>query len=187
MCTKDATAQKEGAMRHDHTCPRVLLVDDERDTFDLLKGGMRHYGVTDFAVDYAETPTEAVARLNEQCYDACVLDIRLRGFSGLNLGDLIREHDCNVPLAYLTGLDTEEARAEATQQRAFFWRKDRFTDVHELLKLLGELVRLNPCVGGKRIDNHGYPRKLKETPIEIPPVLQRLVAYSSHKASGASA
>src|SRR4051812_34003854 len=48
-------------------------------------------------------------------------DIRLKGFSGLNLGELIREHDVNVPLAYLTGLDTEETRAEATSQRAFFW------------------------------------------------------------------
>lgn len=185
MCTKDSTPPKEETVHSEETRPRILLVDDERDSFDLLKAGMRFYGISEFEVDYADNPTAAVEMLNGRCYDACVLDIRLKGFSGLNLGDLIREHDVNVPLAYLTNLDTEEARSEATSQRAFFWRKDRFTDIHELLNLLGELVRLNPCVEGKRIDNHGFPRKLKETPIEIPPVLQLLVTYSSQKAAAA--
>lgn len=170
-------------MRSEDACPRILLVDDERDTFEMLKVGMRLYNVTDFKADYADNPTDAVEMLNARCYDACVLDIRLKGFSGLNLGDLIREHDVNVPLAYLTGLDTEEARLEAARQRAFFWRKDRFTNPHELLKLLGELVRLNPCVEGKRMDNHGFPRKLSETPIQIPSVLRLLVAYSSQKSA----
>jgi len=162
-------------------------VDDERDTYELLKTGMQLYRTGEFQIHYVEHPNMAVEAINARCYDACVLDIRLKGFSGLNLGDLIREHDVNVPLAYLTGLDTEVARAEATRQRAFFWPKQRFSNPKELIHLLGELVSLNPCVEGKRLDNHGFMRQLPTTPIEIPAVLRTLVAYSQNKASAQAA
>jgi DNA-binding NtrC family response regulator len=168
---------------------RILIVDDQRDTFDLLSIAARHCALCASAeasveFDYAETPEEAVQLINQRCYDACILDIRLRGFNGLNLGDLIREHDANIPLAYLTGFDTPEVRAEALRQRAFFWRKERFQNPHELLLLARELASLNPCAdGGERVDNHGFKRRLPETPIEIPDVLQMLIEYSTLKAS----
>jgi CheY-like chemotaxis protein len=169
-----------------HLKPRVLIVDDQPDTYELLQVATRHCAPCDqtlcnVSFDYAAAPTEAVALLNETCYDACVLDIRLKGFNGLNLGALIRERDVNVPLAYYTGLDSEEARAEATRQRAFFWLKSRIDHPVTLLNLIRDLAQLNPCIEHGRVDNHGHLRRLPVTPIVVPAVLATLAAYADHK------
>jgi hypothetical protein len=109
--------------------------------------------------------------------------VRLPGVTGVSLGALVREHDVNIPLAYLTNLDTETVRREATVQRAFFLQKMHFMEtdegMHRLLQIVGEMARLNPCQqGGKRIDNHGFARRVAQTPIEIPGVLATLLDYS---------
>jgi CheY-like chemotaxis protein len=173
--------------------PRVLIVDDSPDSFELLTVAARHCstcaeaGEPDIEFEYAETPEEAVEKLNATCFDACLLDIRLKGFNGLNLGELIREHDVNVPLAYYTGLDSDEARTEALKQRAYYWLKGRFEHPTQLLKLIRELAQLNPCQAGgvSRTDNHGHARRLERTPIEIPEVLRLLIQYSSEKLAAA--
>jgi CheY-like chemotaxis protein len=164
--------------------PRVLLVDDEPDIFffiktfnEVFKGG--------FELFYADCGTRAIEMLNDECFDGVILDMRLPGLTGACIGDLIREHDPNIPMAYLTNLDTEEARRQAVSARAFFWLKyEMLSDqeaLHKLITLIAEIVQLNPCVeeGVKRMDNRGHPRRLPRTPIVIPSVLKTLAAHQT--------
>jgi DNA-binding NtrC family response regulator len=164
--------------------PRVLLVDDEPDVHHFISAEAKTHGAQ-FEVHYASNLEEAVDKLNEMCYDAVVIDVVLKGVSGPSLGDMIREADVNIPMAYLTNMDTEDIRAQAVGQRAFYWSKDKFMrsaeGFRDLVRLIGELVQLNPCVANRaaRIDNHGHPRMFKRTPIVIPPVFQLLLRYSA--------
>lgn len=162
--------------------PRILVVDDDEVVYTGLVHFARKAG-TEVEFVYAADVAEGVAKLNEACFDAALIDVRLPGVTGVSLGALVREHDVNIPLAYLTNLDTETVRREATAQRAFFLRKIQFLESDEgmrrLLDIVSEMARLNPCQqGGKRIDNHGFARRLAQTPIEIPGVLATLLNYS---------
>lgn len=162
--------------------PRVLIVDDD----EIISVALEHFRARlDLPIEfvYAADVAEAIERINEQCFDAAVIDVRLPGVTGISLGALIREHDINIPLAYLTNLDTETVRAEAVAQRAYFLTKLRFIGSAEgmgaLLKIIVQMVQLNPCIeGGVRVDNYGFPRQLAQTPIEMPRVLSTLLDYS---------
>lgn len=168
---------------------KVLLVDDD----EIVSKSIIHFGnVFGFALDFrcAGDVGEAIERLNEVCFDAAVIDVQLPGVSGVSLGDLVREHDVNIPLAYLTNMDTENVRIEAMSQHAFYLAKSRFFGTDEgmknLLAVISEMSQLNPCIeGGMRIDNHGYPRRLKHTPLELPKGLAVLLNHGKRTAAAA--
>jgi CheY-like chemotaxis protein len=173
----------------DNKIPRVLVVDDDEVVFIALVHFSKKTGLPIEFV-YAEDVAQGVEKLNEACFDAALIDVRLPGVTGVSLGALVREHDVNIPLAYLTNLDTDAVRTEAVAQRAFFLPKLRFMGSDEgmgqLLKVVREMVQLNPCLqGGARIDNHGFARRLEQTPIEIPGVLATLLDYSKTRAQAA--
>lgn len=131
----------------------------------------------------AANVAEAVEAINSTCFDAAILDVRLPGVTGLSLGAEIRERDVNIPLAYLTNLDTPTVRAEAIAQRASYWPKLQFIGddqgIQNLLTMISEMAQLNPCVeDGVRIDNHGHRRKLPQTPFKVPEALDTLLTYS---------
>lgn len=167
---------------------RVLIVDDD----DVVPAAITHFSKEfgyGMAFDYAWDAGRAVEKLNGTCYDAAVIDVLLPGVSGISLGAIVRERDVNIPLIYFTNLDTAAVRVEAVAQRAFFLKKfdyigtDRGMD--RLLKIIAELVLLNPCVAGDRIDNHGFPRQLPDTPIVLPPALDDLLKYSRAQSAAA--
>lgn len=169
--------------------PRVLIVDDDEMVPYSLKHFSDHFGVP-LDLEHAADVGVAVDKINGKCFDAAVLDVRLPGVTGASLGALIREYDVNLPIAYLTNLDTEAVRLEAAAQHAVFLEKLRWFSspdaTHTLLKIIQEMARQNPCVdGGLRVDNHGFPRLLKETPIELPGVLKTLLSYSRAMAMAA--
>lgn len=170
--------------------PRVLIVDDDEMIPSALIHFSKHFGV-EMEIVHASDVGEAVDRLNERCFDAAVLDVRLPGVTGISLGALVREYDVNLPLAYLTNLDTEAVRVEAAAQGAIFLQKLRWfsepSETHILLKIIRELANRNPCLDGEaaRIDNHGFARQLKATPIELPGVLKTLLSYSRSMAAAA--
>ena len=161
---------------------RVLVVDDD----EIVPLSLRHCGEKfGFNLDFihARDMDEGVSRLNEQCFDAAVLDVCLPGgLSGVSFGEAIRFHDPHVPLAFLTNLDTDAVREQVHAQQALFLFKQTYIGSDEGLKaLLGiicEMAQLNPCLpGGVRAGEAGFPRKLTATPIEIPNELRRLLDY----------
>ncbi len=169
--------------------PRVLIVDDDEMIPHSLCHFSDHFGIP-MEIVHASDVGEAVDRLNEKCFDAAVLDVRLPGVTGISLGALVREYDVNLPLAYLTNLDTEAVRIEAAAQGAIFLQKLRWfsnaDETHILLKIIRELANRNPCLDGSlRLDNHGFARHLKATPIELPEVLKTLLGYSRALAAAA--
>lgn len=173
------------------TIPRLLVVDDDDVVPELLNCFKKDHGVM-VEIVHARDVGEAVDKLNEQCFDAAIVDVVLApGVTGVSLGMLVREHDANIPLAYLTNLDTESVRREAAAQRAFFLQKKRFftgtsEGIGALLAIVKEMIQLNPCKqDGTRLDNQGFARELDHTPIKLPSVLVTLLNYSKSMARAA--
>lgn len=90
---------------------RVLIVDDDQHATMLLADALRRAG---YEVTIAENADEALAAVAASPPDLAVLDIRMRGTSGLDLGATLRD-DYSVPFIFLTLVDDEETVRRATE------------------------------------------------------------------------
>lgn len=83
---------------------RVLVVDDDPVTLDLLSKLLRLHG---HEVDMAENGEQALHKADEQRYDLVLMDIQMPGMNGVETLDKIRSGVCratprDVPVAALT-------------------------------------------------------------------------------------
>jgi two-component system capsular synthesis sensor histidine kinase RcsC len=68
---------------------RVLIVEDEPDGQEVVKGILEHFNIATNAVGTAE---EAVEALQYDRYNAVVIDLALPGMDGMQLIDVIRRN-----------------------------------------------------------------------------------------------
>ena len=108
----EAAARDEGAVRLDGV--RVMVVDDEADTRDLLSFSLRNYGAEVRALGSA---SEALAAIQQDKPDVLVSDIGLPGDDGYALIRKVRaldeESGGRVPAAALTAYAKDEDRHRA--------------------------------------------------------------------------
>lgn len=86
---------------------RVLVVEDELRMAALLKRGLTEEG---YAVDVADTGTDALWYATEFSYDAVLLDVMLPGMSGVEVCQQLRKRKCWVPVLMLTARDAVSDR-----------------------------------------------------------------------------
>jgi DNA-binding response OmpR family regulator len=82
--------------------PRILIVDDEPDIARSLKLGLERRG---FAVDTFCDPLEALANYNSGVYQLLIIDLRMPGLNGVELGNSIREKDPGALMWFLTAFE----------------------------------------------------------------------------------
>ena len=108
----EAAARDEGSVRLDGV--RVMVVDDEADTRDLLSFSLRNYGAEVRALGSA---SEALAAIQQDKPDVLVSDIGLPGDDGYALIRKVRaldeESGGRVPAAALTAYAKDEDRHRA--------------------------------------------------------------------------
>ena len=87
---------------------RLVIVDDHQMVLDGLKAMLGPYRQQVQVVGEASDPAEAVSLVTSLDPDAVLLDVRLRGASGLDLcGDILAAHpSCKV--VFLTVYDDEQ-------------------------------------------------------------------------------
>ena len=81
---------------------RILLIDDERLQFRLVRQLFTAFGPDSYELDWRDAYEAGLEALLQGGYDACLLDFRLGGRDGL---ELIREATalgCRVPIIFLT-------------------------------------------------------------------------------------
>ena len=83
---------------------RILIVEDEAKLREVLSDYFRSKGET--PVEAADG-VEALALLEEQDFDAVLLDIMMPGLNGLSVCRAVRK-DNDVPIIFLTALSDEE-------------------------------------------------------------------------------
>lgn len=96
------------------TALRLLLVDDEPLILAAFKRGLRARGYDVTTACGAET---ALASASTTAFDLVILDIRMPGMSGLELGRLLRER-YGLACIYLTAIGDDEFVGQAVQEGA---------------------------------------------------------------------
>ena len=88
---------------------KILLVEDEAEIGDLIKTGLEK---EEFSVDYCKDGDSGMEHAMSNSYDAIVLDVMLPGKSGLEILEMVRAGQNNVPIIIITARGETEDRIE---------------------------------------------------------------------------
>lgn len=92
---------------------KILLIDDDRLQFRLTQAHFKNFQGERFALDWAETYEEGLARLVGGDYAACLLDYQLGPRNGLELIRKAVAVGCRTPIIFLTAESSERVDIEA--------------------------------------------------------------------------
>jgi DNA-binding NtrC family response regulator len=94
---------------------KILLVDDDR---NLLRVMTYHIAEAGFEVIPAASPSEALAKLEDQSPDLVITDLRMPQMDGLELLARIRTRHADLPVIVLTAFGTIDKAVEAVKRGA---------------------------------------------------------------------
>jgi DNA-binding NtrC family response regulator len=89
---------------------KVLLVDDEVDFLELMEERLVARGVE---VSTSSSAEDALARIENDLFDAVILDLQMPGMNGLEALKRIKERSPEIQVILLTGHATVEKGVEA--------------------------------------------------------------------------
>ena len=113
--------------------PRILVVDDDRTTRELLRLQLRSAG---YAVETAGDGAAALARVRRKKFDLVLLDVWMPGMDGLTVLARLRDEPSQPRVVVMTADDTSETLLRAIRAQAH-----RFVTKPFESKELVELVR----------------------------------------------
>ena len=131
---------------------RLVIVDDHQMVLDGLRAMLRPYAGQVEVAGEASDPAEAVGLVTRLRPDAVLLDVRLRGASGLDLcQDLLAAHPaCKV--VFLTVYDDEQYLYQALRVGAagFLLKRIRGGELVDYLRRIGDgEVLIDPALAGR--------------------------------------
>jgi len=94
----------------------ILVVDDDRDTAEVLRDGLVKRG---FSAEAAISAEDALVRLRELEFDVVVTDVQLGALSGIELCQRIAESRPDVPVIVVTGFGSMETAIAAIRAGAY--------------------------------------------------------------------
>ncbi|MFN0207606.1 MAG: HD domain-containing phosphohydrolase [Planctomycetota bacterium] len=94
---------------------RILAIDNDRGILDSLKYGLGEFG---FEVEREESGKRAIARLQDEHYDAVLLDLKLGTVSGLEILRAIRARNQSTAIIILSGVRDHQVAVLAIQEGA---------------------------------------------------------------------
>jgi two-component system copper resistance phosphate regulon response regulator CusR len=121
---------------------RVLLVEDQAETAELLAKGLREHT---YAVDVARTGPTALEMAEINDYDLIILDVLLPGRSGVDICRSLRSDNRHMPILMLTALDAVADRVAGLDAGADDYLAKPFA-FDELLARARALLRRRPLL-----------------------------------------
>jgi response regulator NasT len=101
-------------MSADNPQRHVLVVDDDRLVLASLSRGLRHAG---YRVSEAANGEDALGLVQKSTPDLALLDVRMPGMNGIELGRLMHEQ-VGVPFLYLSAYGQADIVAQAAEHGA---------------------------------------------------------------------
>jgi len=96
---------------------RILVIDDEPNMLRLLKTII--ISKTGHEVVTTNNPLEVSKLLREDTFDLVISDLKMPLVDGIDLVDVIKKIDVNLPIIIITAYGTSEIAAEAVQKGAY--------------------------------------------------------------------
>lgn len=116
------------------THERILLVDDEEDFVTTLSERLETRGLQ---VSSALNGEDAIALVQQQNFDAVILDLQMPGLDGLETLKFILQHEPDAQVILLTGHATVSTGVQAIKEGAMDFL-EKPIEIKDLLKKIGE-------------------------------------------------
>lgn len=149
---------------------RLLLVEDEQNTADMLAKGLRE---KTYAVDVAGTGELAIHKALVNNYDLILLDVMLPGRSGFEVCEELRRTGLTAPILMLTALDDVPDRIQGLDTGADdylakpFHLDELFARVRALLRRPPRLLDPVLKIDNLEIDTGSHQVRRNQQPIEL--------------------
>jgi DNA-binding NarL/FixJ family response regulator len=131
---------------------RVVIIDDHQMVLDGLRAMLRPYAEQVEIIGECSEPTDAVAIVDKLAPDAVLLDVRLRGASGLDLCGQILASQPGCKVVFLTVYDDEQYLYQALRAGAagFLLKRIRGSELVDYLGRIadGEIL-IDPTLAGR--------------------------------------
>jgi len=99
----------------DASKPSILVVDDEMGPRESLKMILNPY----YNVHTADRGTQAVEMLKQIPVDLVTVDLKMPGFSGINVLEKVKQHDPDIEAIIITGYGSLDTAIEGLRLGAF--------------------------------------------------------------------
>jgi DNA-binding NtrC family response regulator len=119
--------------------PRILVVDDEPLTLELIVEGLTDRG---YSIDVAASGTEAIAKAEATSYDVVITDLNMPGMDGMEVLDHFNENRPGTLVILLTAYGTIETAVQAVKRGAFDYLT-KPAKLDEIIILLQRAEELN--------------------------------------------
>ena len=125
---------------------RILVAEDEP---ALQRSLVRVLGAEGYVVEAVSDGAAAVALLSQRSFDAVLSDIQMPGMSGVELLQVVRAYDLDLPVVLMTGDPRVDTAAEAVEYGALRYLTKPVANA-ELLATVARAVRLHRMAQWKR-------------------------------------
>jgi DNA-binding NtrC family response regulator len=112
---------------------RILIVDDEIDILELLE--LIITDRTEYEVVTTNLPLEVPELLKKEPFDLLITDLRMPDIDGIELIELVKQVDDQIPFIIITAYGTIESAVEAMRKGAFDYITKPFRQEQILLTI----------------------------------------------------
>jgi DNA-binding NtrC family response regulator len=112
---------------------KILIVDDEMDMLELLE--LIITDRTDYEVVTTNAPLEVPELLKKDSFDLLITDLRMPDVDGIELIEMVKQIDDQIPFIIITAYGTIESAVEAMRKGAFDYITKPFRQEQILLTI----------------------------------------------------
>ena len=94
---------------------RILIIDDELSTCELLSLALRH----NYDIRYATTASEGLSIIERESIDLVLLDLVIGDDDGIKVLKKIKKYDNNISVIIMTAFGSIKTTVEAIKEGAF--------------------------------------------------------------------
>ena len=124
---------------------RILIIDDELSTCELLSLALRH----NYDIRYATTAAEGLSTIERESIDLVLLDLVIGNEDGIKILKRIKKYDKSISVIMITAFGSIKTTVEAIKEGAFTYLSKPL-DVEDLIVFIEQALtvrRLNDDVG----------------------------------------
>ena len=111
---------------------RILVIEDDAEMRSVLKDFLEEDG---FSIEVADDGSEAFGKLAGKTFDLIISDIRMPGFSGLDILPGLKKIQPGISVVLITAFGSDEVRRRAPERGA-----DAYLEKPVHFGELGELI-----------------------------------------------
>lgn len=111
----------------------LLIVDDDDSLVKVFEKVAKAHG---WSYMIAKSGTEAVEYMGTQLFEVAVVDIKLPGYSGMQVLDYIKQNNISTEVVMITGVGSIESAVSAIKKGAYDYLTKPFEDIEKVAILL---------------------------------------------------